>query len=457
MDRFINPVFLLKITKSYLFDLNRIFKANKKEIDHYQDKALRRVVKNAFSVPLYYDKYKNFGIQADDIKGIRDLKKLPFITKDDLRRYYPNGIIPKGFNKNKEFLMSTSGSTGKPVFIFCDRISSIKRLIANMRELKFYGGNWFKSRIALIIDLENGSVENTVFSQSIIPFLRHFLSMKNIRYFHIGEKADSLINELDQFNPEFIGTDPNMLRDLAFLKNQGLGQNVNPKNIISSGAMIDTYTKKYIQNSFNCRVFDVYGSTEAGSIAFECIEGNYHVNSDFAYLEFLDENDEPIDDGKPGRLIVTRLYNNGTPIIRYSGNEDYLTPIKNECKCGLKTQVIKQIEGRHTDMIILPNGRMFSPLNLTGIPAKIMEKYNTYKIKQFQIIQNTKDDIEVLVVIDKKLRNIGPDVKKILDEMQKMFQERIGNSMIIRIIEVEEIQKVKRSDYFKVVISKIKT
>jgi len=456
MDPFLNPVFLLRVAKIYFLDLDRIFKQNKKQIEKYQNKSLRKVVKYAYNVPLYHDKYKKAGIKPGDIKGIKDINKLPFITKDDLRNYYSNGIIPKNFNKKNAFLMSTSGSTGKPVFVYTDKLSSIKRLTANIRELKVYGGSWNKSKICLIIDLEQGSVENTVFSESALPIIKRFFTMNNIRYIHIGQKPDIIITELDKFQPEFIGSDPNMLRDLAFLKNQGFGKNIQPKAIISSGAMLDNYTRKYIEKAFCTKVYDVYGSTEAGSLAFECTKGNYHVISDFAYLEFLDKDNTPVEYGKSGRLVVTRLYGQGTPIIRYTGNEDYLIPLKEDCSCGINTQIIKQIEGRQTDMIILPNGKTYSPLNVTGIPAKIMDKYNTYKIKQFQIIQHKKDKIEVLIIIDEELRSIGPSVKTILDEIKKSFEEKIGPGVDIVVNEVDEIQKDARSDYVKVMISKVK-
>ena len=456
MEPCINPIFLFQVAKIYYIDLNRIFKKNKKQMQKYQDKAFRKVVKYAFNVPLYRDKYEKAGIKPGDIKGIKDIHKLPFITKDDLRSYYPEGIVPKNFDKKNAILMSTSGSTGKPVFVYTDRLSSIRRLTANIRELKVYGGSWKKSRICLIIDLEQGSVESTVFSESIQFLIKKIFPMKNIKYLPIGEKPDILIKELEEFNPEFIGTDPNVIRDLAFLKNQGLGKNINPKVIISSGAMLDEYTRKYAEKAFDSKVYDVYGSTEAGSIAFECTKGKYHVISDFAYIELLDENNKPVEYGQSGRLVVTRLYGKCTPIIRYTGNEDFLIPLKDECSCGINTQLIKQIEGRQTDMIILPDGKMFSPLNVTGIPAKVMDKYDTYKIKQFQIIQHKKDHIEVLIIIDEKLRNIGPDVKILLDDIKKSFEERIGQNVKIDVNEVKEIQKDTRADYVKVMISKVK-
>jgi phenylacetate-CoA ligase len=221
--------------------------------------------------------------------------------------------------------------------------------------------------------------------------------------------------------------------------------------------MLDDYTKRYVENAFDTRVLDVYGSTEAGPIAFECLEGGYyHVNSDFVYMEFLDEKNEPVPLGKSGRLVITRLYGRGTPIIRYTGIEDIIVPIKKKTDCGITTQMIKRIEGRLVDMLILPDGKMMSPLIVTGIPAKVMEKFNTYKIKQFQIIQHKKTEIEVLVVVDEKLRNVGVPVKTLLIELKKQFIQKIGHDVNIIVNETDEIQKDKRLDYIKLVVSKVK-
>jgi phenylacetate-CoA ligase len=456
-NQFINPVFLLRIAKSYLSDLERIQHINDKQLKQYQDKALKRMVKYAYTIPLYYEKYKEAGIHPNDIKGIDDIGKLPFITKDDLRENYPDRIIPKGFDKEHNFLLSTSGSTGKPVFIYVDAFSTIKSLIAFVRSLKTYGGNWQKTKIMMVIDNAPGSLEHTVFGQSTLPFLSKFMSLKNLKYIDITEKPETIIKEMDEFQPKFLGSDPNMLRKLAFLKNNGYGKSIKLSCIVSGGAMLDSYTRTYVENSFNAKILDIYGTTEAGPLAFQCSkEKYYHVHSYFVYLEFLDDKNKPVPPDTPGHLVVTKLYGKGTPIIRYRGIEDLVTPTTKKTCCTISSQIIKQIEGRSTDLIILPNKKLLSPLTVTGIPAKIMDEFKTYKIKQFQIIQQKIDEIEILIVIDEKLRNKGPSVERILEELKKRFSEKIGHGINIVVHEVDEIQKDERLDHVKVVISKVK-
>ena len=456
MNPFLNPIFLLRIARSYLSDVNRIWHLDNEKLKKYQDKALRKMVNYAYNVPLYHKKYKEHGIHPNNVKGIEDIEKLPFITKNDLRENFPNGIIPQGFDKENNFVISTSGSTGKPVFVYLDLLSAIKSLEGFARELKAYGGNWRKSKVLLVIDLSPGSAEHTFFTRSTIPFLRTFSSLKNIKYLHMGEKPEDLIKKINEFQPEFIGSDPNILRQLAYLKNNGYGEDITPNYIFSSGSMLDSYTKRYVENAFNVKVLETYGTTEGGPIAFECLEGGYHVHSDFVYLEILDKEKYPAPYNTPGNTVITKLYGGGTPILRYTGIDDLATPIEKACRCGITSQMIKNIEGRSTELIILPNGKTLSPLTVTGIPAKTMEDFDSYKIKQFQIIQHKIDELEILIVIDDKRRNTGVPLQKLLQELQKRFSEKIGTDINIKVTETKEIQKDPRYLREKVVISKVK-
>ena len=119
-------------------------------------------------------------------------------------------------------------------------------------------------------------------------------------------------------------------------------------------------------------------------------------------------------------------------------------------------KIIKQIEGRTTDLLILPDGSSLSPLTITGIPSKTMKENNTYKIKQFQIIQHTITEIEVLIVIDQKEREIGIPFQELLKKLQHRFMEKIGQNVKVTVKETNEIQKNTRSDYVQVVTSKVK-
>jgi len=456
MNPFFDPVFYLRLAKSYLSDINRVWHTDLQQLKKYQDQAFRQMVRYAYTVPLYHQKYKANNIHPSDIKGTSDALKLPCITKDDLKTHYPVGIIPKGYDTSKGFQVSTSGSTGKPVRIYFDVFSAIKGLEGFVRELRTYGGNWQRSRVMLIIENHPGSFEHALFSGSVLPFLNHFISLKNIRYIHISEKPETIMKQINEFQPEFLGSDPNMLRQLAFLKEHGEAPDLHPTTLLSGAAMLDSYTRRYVEQAFGATLYDTYGATEAGPIAFECIDkGMYHVHSDFVFLECLDDDNTPVAPGEIGRAVVSRLYGGGTPIIRYTGIEDLVTPAEAKSSCGITTEMIQHIGGRSTDLFILPNGSFMSPLIVTGIPAETMEHFHSYKIQQFQIVQQSKNEIEVFVVIDSHLRNVGVPINELFSEMKKRFTQAIGLGVEIKITETDEIQPGVASDHVKVAISKV--
>jgi phenylacetate-CoA ligase len=221
--------------------------------------------------------------------------------------------------------------------------------------------------------------------------------------------------------------------------------------------VLDDYTRGYIEKAFGCRLFDVYGSTEAGPVAFECQQGRYHVHADFVAVEVVDEQGQGVPRGSPGRVVVTKLYGRGTPVIRYTGMNDVVTLLKGECDCGLSGPVLGEIGGRRVDAVVLPDGRLVPPSSFTGIPGKVMHELGTDKIVQFQIVQHTRDTIEILVVIDEELRNTGPSVEVIFGEIKQRYHKIWGENITITIKEVKAIKKEKNLQTPpRVVISKVK-
>lgn len=441
MSLFVNPIFLFRIAQSYLMDIERVRKKSEKDLEKYRNKCFKKIVKYAYTVPIYHKKYKDAGITPHDIHSLHDIKKLPLITKKDLRKNFPHGIIPPHFNTHHAYLISTSGSTGQPVSIYVDGYTIIKALLGFIRELKEHNINWRKTRISVIVDLSPESAEEAYLAEMVFPTLKRFFSFNNIQVLHVGDDPLSLITQINDFKPEFLGGYPGIMRALAVLKRKGHGTDIHPRVMASSGAVLDDYTRTYIEDAFNAKIFDAYGSTEAGPVAFECHKGCYHIHSDLVHLELMDEHGNDVQDGHPGHIVITKLYGGGTPIIRYTGMNDYIIPLTTHCPCGITTHLIGRVGGRKADSIILPDGKIIPPSAITGIPGKLMHELNTDKIQQFQIIQHTLDHIEILVVIDPELRDHGVPTTTILTELQKRYHEKIGKHIDITVKEVDKIHK----------------
>lgn len=451
-----NPFFFGRIAKSYLFDTNRIWRSSEEKIRKYQDKKFRQIVKYAYTVPLYHDKYKKVGVHPSDIRGIKDIKKLPMVSKKDFRGKNADVLLPPGADVNKHYMTTTSGSTGQPVTFYNDLYTIFHSLIGFIRILRAHDLSWRKNRLATIADLSPDSIENAFFSSGI-PNLRTVISLNNMKVFHLGKKPEKLIDEINNFKPDFLGGYPGILNILATLKRQGKARQLEPRVIVTTGAVVDDYNREYIEKSFNSKLFDMYGATECSPMAFQCKNGNYHINSDFVYMEFMDPKEKEEISGDGGNVIITRLYGHGTPIIRYTGISDFVTPSRKKDDCGINTTILGEIGGRKVDSIVLPNGEIIPPFTLTGIPHKVMHQLNTEKVQQFQIIQQSLNKIDILIVIDENLRNVGPKVEEIFEEMKKQFEKKIGLKVKINVKEVDNIMLI-RSDSagaFPVVISRV--
>lgn len=452
----INPILLVKLAKSYLFDINRAWKNNDK-IKKYQDKQIKKLVKYAYTIPIYHDKYKKVCIHPRDIKGVKDIEKLPIVSKRDFRENTPESLIQKNQNIDNYLISTTSGSTGQPITFYNDSFTIYHSLIGFIRILREHNLNWRKNRIATLADLSPDSIESAFFTRFGIPSLNTIFSFKNIKVFDIREKPEILIKKLEDFNPDFLGGYPANLSILANLKNQDLAKDLHPEIIVTTGAVLDKYTREYIKKSFVSKLADMYGATESSPIAFQCKYGNYHVNDDYNYLEYIDYKEKEEKYGDGGNIIITRLYGRGTPIVRYSGISDFIKTSDKKCKCGMNTSIIEYIGGRKVDSIVLPNGDLIPPFTLTGIPHKVMRMFNTEKLLRFQIVQEKLDQIDLLLILDKKLRDAEPKNELIFNELKKQFQQKLGKNIKINIKEVEKIQTIRSRTAAEspVVISKV--
>ena len=89
--------------------------ASREKIEQIQTDGLLDVVKRVYeNVPFYRKKMVEKGVTPDDIKSLKDISKLPFLTKDDLRDAYPYGLLAVPL-KNCVRIHSTSGTTGNAI------------------------------------------------------------------------------------------------------------------------------------------------------------------------------------------------------------------------------------------------------------------------------------------------------------------------------------------------------
>ena len=415
---------IVDIVESAIFDIGRIWE-NEKEIEKYRNRMFRKIFEYSKRIPLYREKYRDI----PGVRTIKDIRKLPLVSKGEIKRGFPDDIIDNR-KRCDLVLMSTSGSTGKPTRIYRDLASIIRGYILSLRVFKAHGINYRKERIMVIGDF---AVENSYDYKSINLLDRIGVTKlyRNFIFVPFDKDIGDMVEIFRKFKPTAIFGYPVVLAEMAReAMKKGLDLS-EVKFVGSSGYVLDNYTRNFLEDAYGVKVVDVYGSIEIDTAMFQCKEGFYHINSDLIYLEILDSYGEPVSPGESGKVVATRLYGRDTPIIRYSGLEDIVTTTDEKCNCGINTEVVRRIEGRAADAIVLPDGRVISPFVATTLIVNIMRELRSEDLRQFQIVQRSRNDLSIKLVLDEECKNH----EEILRKTREVFSRELNLDVDVKIVD----------------------
>jgi phenylacetate-CoA ligase len=183
--------------------------------------------------------------------------------------------------------------------------------------------------------------------------------------------------------------------------------------IFHSSAILDGSSRHFLESVLQCRVVDMYGSDEAGCIAWECDTCNgYHLSSDMVILELV-RGTEPALPGEEGEVLVTNLHSFAMPFIRYTQGDVAVLSTKNP-QCGRGLPLLEQVVGRTDDFVVLRDGTKISPHPLYHCIDHVIG------ISRWRITQDSLDRITVELTLDESQRAaICDTVKKNLTTLTK--------------------------------------
>ena len=411
-------------TNYYSLKLRRDQWKSLEYLKNKQLKKLRAIVKYAYDhVPYYHRLFRFSGIKPEDIKKHEDLKKIPPVSKQDIRENYQD-FIAKGLEESKLPSSFTSGSTGIPLKICYDH-STLNFHHALGRYIFSECGVKPSNRFVTIW----GRAQYIAWSK---PYTKIFGGFNKILVPAFFDE-NKLVNVLRKINPDVICTFPSILRLLANMDVPG----ITPRLIFTQGETVTQHCRDSVRNAFNLEIFDTYGSVEFEFLAFECEEHcGLHMITDGSYIEFVDKNGEHVSPGEEGEIIITGLYNRAMPLIRYKIG-DIGVPTDEKCPCGRSLPLLKSIQGRSDDYLILPSGRKISYMNFYDSFYKEIEK-NVFCISQFQIVQESMDKIFFKVV---KGRNFDFETLNRIKNAIETFFAKHGEKVEVIMQVVDDIPK----------------
>lgn len=311
-------------------------------------KSLRRVWSNEWSRRLLLS--RGFG-NPEDVKSLDDLKRIPFLTRDDFRDAYPLQMCTVPRQELLEFHMS-SGSTGTPVV---------------MAYTKNDLNQWADcmARCYTMAGLEAGD------AFQIMPTFGLFNG--GFGCFHGCRKAGLFCVPASSGNTErqiklmrdfrvkgFCSVVSYVPRIIEKLDAEPAGDHDIPSlrvGIFGSETFSDEMRSK-IEKRLHIECFDIYGMTETGGIGTtgqDCrCHCGLHVFEDQYITEVIDPvTGDVLPDGQYGELVFTSLTREAMPIIRYRTHDICRILTREKCACGRTSLRIDRITGRTDDMLIV--------------------------------------------------------------------------------------------------------
>jgi len=409
---------------------------SREKLEEYQMQQLEKLLKHAYeNVPYYRRVFDERGLKPKDIQDFDDLRKLPYLTKDNVRKNLKD-LIARNISKEEMEYVTTGGTSGKPLGLYIEKRTNLIRMAFEWREWNWMGYKFGDRCVVLRGNVvkreENGEPAWWEYDRD-----NNYLILST--YDMTEENLPKYIKKIEEFEPKVIRGYPSALDILArFIEENNLEINLkgNIKAISTSSENLYPAQRKLIEKAFKCRVFDKYGNCEQVTILGECEKHEgYHDFMEYSYTEILNREGKLVTkEEEIGEIVSTGFTNYAVPLIRYK-TEDLVEYTAHRCSCGKEFPLVKRIEGRLQELIITKNG------NLISMVALNMHSDVFDNVKQFQFYQDTPG--KVIFKVIRKDTYTNKDTRYILQELQKKMKRQVE----IEIKFVNKIPLTERGKY----------
>ncbi|MFQ6066324.1 MAG: phenylacetate--CoA ligase family protein [bacterium] len=395
---------------------------DRETLEKLQLKGLKKVVERTYhKVPFYQEAFRLNRIEPENIKSLKDLERLPFTTREDLRAGYPYGFLASSLSRLVRLHTST-GTTGKPkAVLFTQKdIDQAAQLITRCMRMTGAGPE----------DIFQNMMSYGLFTGGLI--------------FHYGaERAGLLvipagtgnterqIELMRDFKTTIIHITPSYALYLAeVLERLGL----NPRGDFSlriaylGAEPYSQATKSKIEEIFSLDAYDSYGLSEMNGpgVAFECKEKcGMHLWEDNFIMEVIDpETLELRRDNEEGELVLTTINREAMPILRYrTGDLTQIYP--DPCRCGRVHRRISRIKGRVDDMFVLRGVNIF-PSEVERILMSMPEVGGNY-----QIVLERRGGLDEMRVILEIEKGFFSGSLKDLERLQNRIKAKLKRELMV--------------------------
>jgi phenylacetate-CoA ligase len=401
-----------------------------------QLERLQKSVERVYSrVPFYRKKLDAAGVTPDAITSLKDIAKLPFTTKGDLRETYPYGLLACE-QKDLVEVHTSSGTTGTPV-------------VAAYTESDIEMWGEVMARTLSMAGCEKGDTVQNGYGYGLFTggFGLHYGARRigaNIVPISSGNTRRQLMMMRD-FGASLLTCTPSYSLYLAeAAREEGIDFHELPLRAGCFGAEPwSENMRSEIEEKLGINAYDIYGLTEliGPGVASECeCKNGKHFNEDYFYPEIINpETGEVLPDGEKGELVITSLQREGSPVLRFR-TRDITFMMREPCACGRTTVRIHRLLGRTDDLMIIRGVNCF-PSQIENVLVRIEGTQPHYQIVIDRGASHL-DEIEIRVEVEEA---IFSDVTRTMETLRKRIHDELkselGISAHIKLVEPRSIAR----------------
>jgi phenylacetate-CoA ligase len=384
--------------------LKRTERWSEDKLHAFQLNQLKLTLRKAYeSVPYYQSIFKERNLHPDDIKNVKDIERLPTLSKEEFKSNIDSFIST---NKSKKRLIRvfTGGTTGEPMPLYRDINDFAREVAVADYAYTVLGANPFAKSVHIRGEVNDS---NGCFYKKGLFNRRLFLSSSNLS----DENLKLYVKLIRDFKPRLAYTLPSVATILAeYMERNKEGPFESLLwACLPSEALYD-FQEKLIERVLDCKVKTYYGHAEHTVFATQCMENKqYHILPQYGLTELIDKDGNVIrKPGVEGEIVSTAFTNRSCPLIRYRTG-DYGSYTSQKCSCGRNYKLLSSFEGRGQSVAIAKDNSHIpiGPLLLCTLHDKAYGK-----IKYFQIEQRRVGELIIWVL---------PHMKNNFNDIANMF------------------------------------
>ena len=408
----------------------------REELEVVQLRRLKNQVERIYAtVPYYRQKMVEAGVSPGDIKSLADIRRLPFTTKEDLRKNYPFGLFTVPLERVVR-IHASSGTTGQPTVV-----GYTKRDITMWAEMM--------ARSLTAAGVTKSDIVHNAYGYGLFTGgLGAHYGAEEIGCAVIpisGGNSKRQIQIMKDFGSTVLLSTPSYALNLADTMAE---MGVKPSDLklrvgVFGAEPWSEQMRLEIEKKLQIKAIDIYGLSEVlgPGVAIECVEEQrgLHIMEDHFLAEIVDRDTfEPLPVGEKGELVFTTLTKEAFPVIRYR-TKDISHLIRDVCTCGRSFYRMPKVTGRTDDMLIIRGVNVF-PSQIEEVLMKCEGVEPHYQIVVER--EGSLDSIEVQVEVSEE---VFSDEVKVLESLSKKIKNDIkdllGISAKIKLVEPKSIQR----------------